>query len=307
MQNTDETIRFNKTVQIIQRYGQSLSNLKAGYHENFINSDFLSPQEDRSLNAVFILDFMIDRNRHIMKYLSCLQRHNQGISAISALLNINIDGTDINILVQNIAAKIETDGTQVTEPIIAYYHSINQFNAKCVVALFFSGIALTALGLGLIFGLNLAWATAIGHACFTIGASLTFGVDIYSKFIDRYVGKISQESITELVELTQNPEIELFKLMHDGHASDPTILATLPEFKYSYTKNFSTLPAQNIDTAKENMSSDANIKTTRSATFNKRASKTTLTDSFFSQCVSDRSLKISEDTQREYQQITASI
>ena len=304
MQNTDEAIRFNKTLQIIQSYDQGLSNLKARYHESFINSDFLSPQEDRSLNAVFVLDFMSNRNRHIMKYLSCLQRHNQGISAINGLLNINIDETDINILVQNIADKIETDGTQVTEPIIDHYHSINLFNAKCVVALFFTGIVLTALGLGLIFGLNLAWATAIGYACFTIGASLTFGVSVYSKIIDRYVGKISEETIKELVELTQNPEIELFKLIHDGQAPDPTTLATLLEFKYSYTKNF---PTQDIDIARDNMSSDTNIKTTRSATFNKRASKTILIDSFFSQCVSARSLKISEDAQQEYQKITASI
>ncbi|MGV3739798.1 MAG: hypothetical protein ACO1N3_00690 [Gammaproteobacteria bacterium] len=300
MINLDEANRFNKTIQIAQSYNQALSNLKERYYEIFIQLDISSPQEDQALNAVFVLDFMIQRNAYIMKYLSCLQKHNQEISAINAWLNINFSETNINTLIHHMMDKIEADGAQITKTIIAQYHSNNTDFANSVLRLFCTGILLSALGIGLIFGFQIAWANLLGWACFTVGASLIAFLRPFSDIVGRYMGKsqIPKESIEELVRLTQIPIIELYKHANDGNEPDPITLSTMLEFKSYYSKDFR--PSDISD-----KSAHENIKTTRTLNFYKNASKTTLVNRFFDQRVSAQSAKISEDIQQEYARITA--
>ncbi|HVT62441.1 MAG TPA: hypothetical protein VHD33_03000 [Legionellaceae bacterium] len=120
---------------------------------------------------------MIMRHSRVMNYLSCLQKYNQGISIINALLDIDFNAIHSNeSLILDILTKIETDGTKIARSILDSHISTNTYISNCILTLFSAGMALYLMGMALLLIAvpNIAWIINLSGFLIVFGLGFVY-------------------------------------------------------------------------------------------------------------------------------------
>jgi hypothetical protein len=294
MQNNAEENYLTKTQQLIEKYNKVLVTKRNEYDNQFKSSPLFSLQEDKALDAVFILDCMLARNKRVINYITCMQRHQQSIPAINSMLKSVFDEIEINRLVQVIVGKIDTEGNLITQGIKADYESLNASIKNWESALVFLSLALVGLGLGLILSTHL-----FGFVCFFLGF-LVKEFKVFAPFFGRSFDSVPEETIRELEHLNEDIRVGLFKLANPGVSPDLETQARLLIFQKDYWKDC---------TAKSNdmvVGETEHSKTTpRQMVISKQNSPALLVESFFKFKFSEQSTPLSEEVVEEYKRINA--
>lgn len=272
MQSLNEEQRYAGTLQLFYNYEHALRNVRGVYYELFsCNSDPNSSELDQNLNAVFILDAMIDRNLKISRYLSRLFHHEREMQAVMRILDA-LDMSNISKIserVEMFSQKIEAEGFMLTEALADEYQTLNNLIQKYLLALGVLGTLLLMAGI-------CAISSPLGLACFASGAVL---LGLYPLIRDRvkyYMGSVPDAFIQNLRQAGRDLKDAAIGDFLAGTRSgvyNPQTMSILP---CDYVGKYVYVPRAPVEVTGGN-----SVTTTKTIVFEKKCKSEILVNSFF--------------------------